>query len=63
MSDFNGDHLLKIFGDLNVQLFNLSPNVVMGWFDTDEQSMKYLLRWMFNSLSSENVVSPLEHDE
>lgn len=63
MSDFNGDNLLNIFKQLNIQLLNVSPNVVKGWFDTDENSMKNLLKWMCASLSSEIFVSPLEAAE
>lgn len=60
MSDISGDHLLSIFSDLNVQLFNLNSNVIKGWFDTDDKNMKYLLNWMCMSLSKQNFISPLE---
>lgn len=63
MSDFDGDHLLNIFKELNVQLLNVSPNAVKGWFDTDDKNMKNLLNWMCTSLSNENFVSPLEAAE
>lgn len=63
MADLNGDHLLNTFKDLNVQLLNLSPNVIKGWFDTDDKNMKYLLKWMCTSLSAANCVSPLETAE
>nr|XP_023022170.1 MAR-binding filament-like protein 1-1 [Leptinotarsa decemlineata] len=63
MSDFNGEDLLKVFKDLDVQLLNLNRNVVMGWFDTDDKNMKNLLNWMCTSLSVQNYVSPLENGE
>lgn len=63
MADFNGDDLINIFKQLNVQLLTVSPNVVKGWFDTDANNMRNLLKWMCTSLSSENFVSPLEATE
>lgn len=62
MSDLTGENLLNIFNDLNIQ-FSLNPNVVRGWFDTDDNSVKKLLKWMCTSLSMDNFVSPLEHNE
>lgn len=63
MSAFNGDNLLNVFKDLHVQLLNLSPNVIKGWFDTDDDNMKSLLKWMCTALSSDNFLSPLENAE
>lgn len=63
MFDFSGDDLLNVFQDLNVQLLNLNPNVVKGWFDTDDPNMKNLLKWMCSSLSTDVFVSPLENAE
>lgn len=63
MFDCNGDILLKVFQDINVQLLNLNPNAVKGWFDTDDPNIKNLLKWMCTSLSNEVFVSPLENAE
>ncbi|CAH1155470.1 unnamed protein product [Phaedon cochleariae] len=63
MEDFNGDDILKVFSELDVKLLNLHPNVIRGWFDTDDENMKNLLSWMCLSLSKENYLSPLETSE
>ncbi|XP_044764320.1 uncharacterized protein LOC123320894 [Coccinella septempunctata] len=60
---YNGDHLLVIFKDLNINLGGLDPNVVRAWFDTDDQDMKNLLNFMCSGLSRENIVSAQEFAE
>ncbi|XP_045467406.1 uncharacterized protein LOC123675893 [Harmonia axyridis] len=66
MSDnftYNGDHLLKIFGDLQIDLGDLNPNVVRAWFDTDDQDMIYLLNFMCSALSRKNILLAQELTE
>lgn len=63
MSDYSGEDLLKVFSELNISLLNVSPNVIKGWFDTDDKDLKRLLTWMCISLSKENYLSPLEYAE
>lgn len=63
MDSVSGEDLLKVFKEVNVQLLHLNPNIIKGWFDTDDNNMKHLLCWMCASLSRQNYISPLEKQE
>ncbi|XP_076268506.1 uncharacterized protein LOC143201380 [Rhynchophorus ferrugineus] len=60
---YNGEDLLNVFKDLNIDIRELNPNVIKAWFDTDCKNTLNLLQWMCYSLSNVNYVSPLEKAE
>lgn len=63
MNNYTGDDLLNTFKSLDIDLRNLSPNVIKAWFDTDCKDTQQLLNWMCFSLSDVNYVPPLERAE
>ncbi|XP_060536250.1 uncharacterized protein LOC132708136 [Cylas formicarius] len=62
MSCYSGADLLKVFDNLKIDLGNLNPNVIKGWFDTDCKDTIALLNWMC-CFSEKNYVAALEQAE
>lgn len=56
MCENTGETLLNVFKTFNIELGNLNPAVIHGWFDTDCPDMKNLLNWLCSSLSKANYV-------